>query len=105
MEAAGYKVAYVDFSRGQTEGFVRLETPSASEAASKLADANVQIKGQPAKTRALEGDEEKEYYAKVDAIKKSKRGANKGKKFGGKKGKGNGKGKPKEKKQKTDDDS
>jgi lupus La protein len=82
LEKVGAKVKFVDFSRGQTQGFVRLSEDSeltATAAAKKITDDKEELGGAVPTCSVLEGDAEKEYYTKVAERKaNSKKGKFKG---------------------------
>lgn len=88
FEGAGAKVAFVEYSRGQPAGYIRLNEAtevSGAELVKKLTDADTEINGAKVTFKLLEGEEEKSYYAKVREQKGSRKG-----KGGGKGGKGKG---------------
>lgn len=69
VSEGGATPAYIDFSRGQVDGFVRLEedTPiKGEELSKKLTEEKKTIGGQPGATfRALSGEEERKYYIEM----------------------------------------
>lgn len=72
------EIAWVDFARGETEGYVRFKTAGAApKAVAALQERKAEINGAEAKLRALEGDEEKEFWIRLEkaksAIRKEKR--------------------------------
>jgi lupus La protein len=75
LESADAKVAYVDFSRGDTDGYARLDTASALKAAdtvAKLTEAKTEMKGVVPTLKALSGEEEEQYWIKVNERKKNR---------------------------------
>ena len=82
-EVGDIKVAYVEFERGQAEGFVRLAEPKAAELAAKIAaDGKATLGGVDAAVAVLEGDAETEYHGRAaeaaKAARKRKGGGGKG---------------------------
>jgi len=75
VEAAGGKVTYVEYARGQDSGFIRLseEAMKATELCKKLNDANTEVAGEKATFAALEGEAEADYWVKVRENQKNKR--------------------------------
>ncbi|XP_048576497.1 lupus La protein homolog isoform X1 [Nematostella vectensis] len=82
-------IAWVNFSRGDTEGHIRfLKEGGAQRAMDALKkDDKILIRNKQAIVRVLEGDEEKEFYRK-DREEKQKRRHKKGRDFGRGRGRG-----------------
>ncbi|KAH0951684.1 hypothetical protein HN011_012258 [Eciton burchellii] len=87
-------IAYIDFQRGNTEGWVRLQGENAAKPLlDKTEENKVTIHDNEVTCRILEGEEEEKYLAKVleemsaskNKFNKSKRGAKKGRNVRGKK--------------------
>eukprot|EP00753_Platysulcus_tardus_P018562 PLAT6918.1.p1 GENE.PLAT6918.1~~PLAT6918.1.p1 ORF type:complete len:337 (+),score=194.66 PLAT6918.1:51-1013(+) len=69
------EVAYVDFSRGDTSGYVRMtSTEAVAAAVAGLAEKEVKFGGAVPKLAVLEGDEEKEYWIKLWTQQRARRG-------------------------------
>lgn len=83
---------YVDFSIGNKSGYIRYdEKGGAKTAAAALTEKQVELGGEKTVYRALEGEEEKTYFEKVESLRKDK--ANKGGRGRGRgKGRGGGRG-------------
>nr|AEE62098.1 unknown [Dendroctonus ponderosae] len=65
-EASGFDVVYIDFNKGDLEGYVRFaKENNAAEFFKTLTEGELQIGENKLKARALEGDEEKEYLKKT----------------------------------------
>ena len=82
-EVGDIKVAYVEFERGQAEGFVRLAEPKAAELVAQIAaDGKATLGGVDAAVAVLEGDAETEYHGRAaeaaKAARKRKGGGGKG---------------------------
>jgi lupus La protein len=83
FEGVDCKVAFVEYSRGQSEGYVRLHEESktsAADAAAKLTESKTEISGAVVTIKVLEGEEETAYWTKVRDQKKNQKGKG-GKKF------------------------
>lgn len=86
FEGIECKVGFVEYSRGQVEGYIRLDESSAvtgTDAAAKLTEAKTEISGAAVTFKVLEGEEEKSYWTKVREQKNQKfkgKGGYKGKK-------------------------
>eukprot|EP00730_Choanoeca_flexa_P013941 TRINITY_DN5898_c0_g2_i1.p1 TRINITY_DN5898_c0_g2~~TRINITY_DN5898_c0_g2_i1.p1 ORF type:complete len:365 (+),score=140.28 TRINITY_DN5898_c0_g2_i1:105-1199(+) len=91
------EIAWVDYSRGESSGYMRYkEAEQASKAHATLTERKTEIKGKVPSLKLLEGQEEMDYWIKVEderkAVRKAKRDSrHKGK--GGYKGKGAKRGK------------
>lgn len=83
FEAAGCKVTFVEFNKGNSAGYVRLDKESevkASAAVAKMTEDKVQIKEASPELSALTGEEEAAYWKKVfDAQEAKKKMGGKGK--------------------------
>lgn len=82
FESVEAKVAWVEYSRGKPEGYVRLDESTSvlgGDAVSKLTEKNAEISGAKATFKLLEGEEETAYWAKIRNEANNKR-KNKGKK-------------------------
>jgi len=74
------KVAYTDFNKGDTEGYIRAATPEEAQKFFKhLTENKVEVGGKVPVWRPLDGDEEKAYWDKIFQLPKNK---GKGKKKG-----------------------
>ena len=68
MEAGGGVTGYIDYSRGEVLGYVRLKEDSAIKAAAmaaKLTGEKKEVEGKVPVIRALEGEEEQKYWFKI----------------------------------------
>lgn len=87
IEEFGIAVAFVDFNKGDPEGWIRLqETNSAAEVVKNLKDGKLELKDYSVSVRVLEGEEEETFLKKVRedmAKRRSQIRNNKGKKFRG----------------------
>lgn len=72
------RVKYVDYSRGGTSGYVRFETPEGAQKARTAAvlaeEGGLSIRDHIATLEAVEGEAEKEYWAKVRGAQDKMRG-------------------------------
>jgi hypothetical protein len=85
-EVEEYKVRYVEFERGQAEGYCRLDGAVAADLLAKIAtDGKVDLAGTPVAALVLEGDAEQDYWARAAQAAKDARGK---RKHGGGRGKG-----------------
>ncbi|XP_012275074.1 la protein homolog isoform X2 [Orussus abietinus] len=63
---AGAVVAFIDFKKGDSKGWVRLQGEDAAKPfVEKMIDSKITISGAEVTCRVLEGDEEKDYLIKV----------------------------------------
>lgn len=80
------EIAWVDFARGETKGHIRFTNEGgAQKAIDAVKDANdgkVVIRDVESTVRVLEGDEERDYWKKVNEDKEKLRSKNAGKRFG-----------------------
>lgn len=73
---------FIDFCRGQTEGFLRFKKPEfAKETLEKFTSEKPMIGGNEIEVSLVEGDEEKEYWEKISDLRNQKK--QKGQKRGG----------------------
>ena len=73
-----FKVRYVEFERGQKEGYCRLDGAVAADLLAKIAkDGKVDLNGTPVTTLVLEGDAEQDYWARAAQAAKEARGKRK----------------------------
>lgn len=82
LESVECKVAFVEYSRGKPEGYVRLDEKSGvlgGDVVTKLTEKNAEISGVKPTFKMLEGDEETAYWTKLRNEANAKR-KNKGKK-------------------------
>lgn len=71
------EVAYIDYSKGDKNGYIRLtEENSAKTLIDKLDDNKLKLGDEEVSVRAIEGDEETEYLAKQVEQMISRRGNN-----------------------------
>lgn len=79
-------IAWVDFSKGETEGYVRFNQEGgaqrAIDAVKAANDGNVILRDVKAAVKVLEGDEEKEYWKKVNQERDKARSKSAGKRAG-----------------------
>ena len=70
---------YVDYSRSDTEGYLRLVNGSKAEEmkelVSKINDGSIKVADEKAEAKVLEGDEEKAYYDKLEGFLNSRKRA------------------------------
>lgn len=89
-------VVFVDFSRGDTDGYVRFETAdAASKAVSGVPEDKLELGGQVPQVALVQGEAEEEYWKRVRESKKKAKGASgRGGRGGrgGKRGGGRGRG-------------
>lgn len=70
-------IAFVDFEKGQTQGYIRFtEENAAQKLAEKIKD--FKVKEAEIEVKLLEGDEEKEYLDKALAVMKARKDKNRG---------------------------
>ncbi|XP_057304678.1 lupus La protein homolog B-like [Hydractinia symbiolongicarpus] len=71
------KIAWVDFNRGETEGFVRFHDEGAAQkaidAVKAASDGKIMINGVESTLRVIEGEEEENYWKMVDEDMKKQR--------------------------------
>ncbi|XP_050306863.1 la protein homolog [Anthonomus grandis grandis] len=73
-EVSGFEVVYIDFNKGDTEGYARFSKENnAVDFVKKLTDGEVEVAESKLKVKALEGDEEKEYLKKTSEAMASQR--------------------------------
>lgn len=64
------KIVYVDFSKGDKEGYLRVETPeSAKKIVEALSTEEEKKRLDGINVKLIEGEEEKQYYAKIAELK------------------------------------
>jgi len=86
----GVEIAYAEFETGQTEGIIRFKRAEDAEGVlTEFKSGEKKIKDAVPKFTKIDGEEEKQYYEKLQAI-KGKKGKGRGR--GGKFGKGRGRG-------------
>ncbi|EFN83074.1 La protein-like protein [Harpegnathos saltator] len=84
LEELNAEVAYIDFQRGNTEGWIRLQGENAAKPVlEKMDDNKVTINNSEVTCRILEGEEEEKYLIKVtEEMTAAKNKHNKGKRSG-----------------------
>lgn len=90
LQELGGEVAFIDYTKGDKAGHVRLTTEnSAAPVFAKFTDAKLSVDGVEAIGRVLEGDEETEFLAKVVENMKTRRNQSNNRFKGGRGGGGN----------------
>lgn len=91
LQELGAEVAYIDYTKGDKAGHVRLTTEnSAAPVFAKFADAKLALDGIEAAGRVLDGEEEVEFLAKVVENMKTRRNQGNSRFKGGRGGGGGG---------------